>query len=71
MTLQTSSAIDHLFLAFGGQTTVENIEITDVSNHFSIAGQIACQFADLPPGTPISGIKIGRIPGTKPWWRFW
>jgi hypothetical protein len=58
-------------LSLGGQVNVENIEIADVEVHFSIAGQIERQIADVPLGTRITGIKIDRLPGTKPWWRFW
>ena len=58
-------------LSLGGEVRSENIEISDVAVHFSIAGQIERQIADLPEGAPITGIKIERIPGMKPWWKFW
>lgn len=58
-------------LSLGGQISADNIEITDVEVHFSIAGQIECQIADVPIGTPISGIKIKRMPRKKSWWKFW
>lgn len=58
-------------LSLGGQINEENIQITDVEVHFSIAGQIACQIADIPVGSPITGITINRLPSTKRWWKFW
>lgn len=58
-------------LSLGGQITAENIDITDVEVHFSIAGQIECQIADIPVGAPISGIKIDRMPRKNSWWKFW
>ena len=58
-------------LSLGGDATVENIEIADIDVHFSIAGQIECQIADVPTGTPITGLKIKRIPRPNAWWKFW
>lgn len=58
-------------LSLGGKITPKNIEITDVEVHFSLAGQIESQIFDIPVGSPISGIKIGRPPNTKRWWKFW
>lgn len=58
-------------LSLGGDTTVDNIEATDVMLHFSIAGQIERQIADIPEGAPISGIKINGMRSTQPWWKFW
>lgn len=58
-------------LSLGGQISAENIEITNVEVHFSIAGQTECQIAGIPVGTPITGIKIDRMPSTKRWWQLW
>lgn len=58
-------------LSLGGQISADNIDITDVEVHFSVAGQIECQIADVPVGAPISGIKIKRMPREKRWWKFW
>jgi len=58
-------------LSLGGQASVENVDITDVEVHFSIAGQLECQLAELPEGAPVTGIRIDRLPGKKPWWKFW
>lgn len=58
-------------LSLGGEVGLENIEISDVEVHFSIAGQIERQIAALPEGASIGGIRIDRIPGIKPWWKFW
>lgn len=56
--------------ALGGERTLENIETSSVGVHFSIAGQISRQIAGLPVGTPITNIEI-KLPGEKPWWKFW
>lgn len=58
-------------LSLGGQISVDNIDVIDVEIHFSIAGQIESQIADIPIGAPITGIKINRVPNTKSWWKFW
>jgi hypothetical protein len=43
----------------GGEYTVENIEPTDISVHFTFTGQIFEQVKDLPDGTPIK-IKLDK-----------
>lgn len=58
-------------LSLGGQISADNIAITDVDVHFAVAGQIECQIADIPVGTPVTGIKINRMPSKKMWWKFW
>jgi len=58
-------------LSLGGQIGAENIDVTDVTVHFSIAGQIESQIADIPVGSPITDIKIDRMPRAKSWWKFW
>jgi hypothetical protein len=58
-------------LSLGGQISADNIEIADVEVHFSVAGQIECQIADIPVGTLVTGIKINRMPSKKTWWKFW
>ena len=42
----------------GGAIEPTNVEVVDVSVHFSIAGQIHRQVKDLPPGTPVGDVKI-------------
>ena len=43
----------------GGQYALNNVEMTDIAVHFSVAGQICRQVRDLPEGTPIDSITIG------------
>jgi hypothetical protein len=45
-------------LMLGGTEDDDNVEVTDVSVHLSLHGQIHEQIKDLPEGTPISDIKI-------------
>ena len=45
-------------LALGAKDDLENVDVTDASVHISIHGQVHRQVKDLPPGTPISDIKI-------------
>ena len=47
----------------GGKIEPDNIEVTDLSVHFAVTGQIHEQVKDLPPGTPVSAITID---GAKP-----
>jgi len=42
----------------GGDYAIENIECTDFVVVVNVAGQIHGQVKDMPPGTPISEIKI-------------
>ena len=42
----------------GGQYTIENAEVTDISIHFSLSGQIQQKVSALPPGTTIYGYSI-------------
>lgn len=42
----------------GGDYSLENMEPTNLSVHFSIMGQIHQQVKDLPDGMPIRSIKI-------------
>jgi hypothetical protein len=44
--------------ALGGAYELENATATDIEVHFSMAGQIHRQIHDLPPGTPISEIRV-------------
>ena len=44
----------------GGDYSLENFEMTDISVHFSITGQICSQVKDLPERT-----RIGKITFTK------
>jgi hypothetical protein len=41
----------------GGEYSINNLEPTDISVHFTILGQIHRQTQSLPPGTPIAGIE--------------
>jgi hypothetical protein len=59
MTLQPGEVYSHKqFLVLGGEDDIDNVETTDVSVHISMHGQIHEQVKNLPPGTPISQIKI-------------
>ena len=45
-------------LVLGGDDDTSNIEVTDVSVHISIHGQVHRQVKDLPDGASIDNIKI-------------
>jgi hypothetical protein len=45
-------------LVLEGADEIENLDISDVSDHISGLGQIHKQVKDLPPGTPITDIQI-------------
>lgn len=45
-------------LVLGGEDNADNVEVTDVSVHVSIHGQVHRQVADLPDGTSIDSIEI-------------
>lgn len=45
-------------LVLGGARAVSNIEVAPILVYVSMMGQIHQQLVDLPPGTPIAGIKI-------------
>ena len=56
----------------GGKIDPDNIEISDIAVHFSLAGQIHQQVKDLPHGTKIDRfVEITERPQKKPFWRFW
>jgi hypothetical protein len=57
-------------LSLGGEVSADNIDMVDAEVHFSIAGQIARQIADLPEGAPITKLDL-NMPKKKPWWKFW
>ena len=40
--------------ALGGEYSVDNLEITDISVHFGLTGNIAEQIKDLPDGTKVN-----------------
>jgi hypothetical protein len=42
----------------GGAVALENVTVSDFVVSLNIAGQIHSQLRDVPPGTPISAIKI-------------
>ena len=43
----------------GGEETLENLDPSDMDVYWSFNAQIYNQVKDLPPGTPISDIKLG------------
>ncbi|MDA0374249.1 MAG: DUF1851 domain-containing protein [Planctomycetota bacterium] len=45
-------------LVLGGADDIDNVEVTDVTVHLSIHGQVHEQVRDLPDGAPISAIRI-------------
>lgn len=45
-------------LVLGGEDDIDNVEVTDVSVHLSILGQIHRQVKEFPNGAPISDIII-------------
>lgn len=49
----------------GGDYPSENFEITDISVHFSITGQIYRQVKDLPEGTKINNVVINPFKRRK------
>lgn len=56
--------------ALGGDGTVENVEATDISVHFSIAGQIHAQICKVKPGTKVGSIVFNKPRKIKWWWPF-
>ena len=44
--------------ALGGAYSIDNLEITDISVHFSFTGQIHEQIKDLPDGAKVSNINF-------------
>ena len=44
--------------ALGGQFEVDNVEVTDISVHYSISGQLHEQIKDLPAGTKVGKIQV-------------
>jgi hypothetical protein len=58
-TLKPSHVYSHKQpLVLGGSDDVDNVEVTDVSVHVSIHGQIHRQVKDLPDGASIDNITI-------------
>jgi hypothetical protein len=61
--------------ALGGELEPDNIEVSDVWVHFSIAGQLLRQIKDVPAGTRITDIVVegpgATVRRKRPWWRFW
>lgn len=53
----------------GGQLLPDNLEVCDISVHFSIAGQLLRQIKDLPPGTKIGKVNIKAAGHTSIWER--
>ena len=44
--------------ALGGEYALENAATSDIAVHFSLTGQVHQQLRDLPPGTPISEVRL-------------
>ncbi len=63
------SLIHPLWLS--GEFDLNNIEITDIHVHFSIAGQTFQQVVNLPNGTKISGFSFKFEKKSRSWWKFW
>jgi len=42
----------------GGELVFDNVEKADLRVHFSLMGQIHEQVAALPPGTPVSSVRL-------------
>ena len=49
----------------GGEYDRSNLEVTDISVHFSIAGQIWEQVSQLPEGTRIDSVNFDCPPGKR------
>jgi len=49
----------------GGEYSVENVEPTDLSVHYSILADIFRQTKDLPDGTPIRTVVLGKPEGRR------
>jgi hypothetical protein len=47
-------------LFVGGEHAVENLEVTDIEVYWDVVGQLRNNVCDLPPGTKIGEITIGR-----------
>lgn len=59
LTLQPTQVYSHkTLLVLGGSDDTDNMEVTDVSVHISIHGQVHRQIKDLPDGAPITEIII-------------
>lgn len=60
-TLQENEVYSYKILpSLGGTYSIDNMEVTDMSVHFNITGQLQEQIKDLPDGTSIN--KINFIP---------
>jgi hypothetical protein len=46
--------------ALGGSYSIDNFEVTDISVHFSMTGQIHQQIKDLPDGIRINKVTVVR-----------
>jgi hypothetical protein len=49
--------------ALGGHYEFDNAATSDIGVHFSMTGQIHQQLQSLPPGTPISKVRLGSDSG--------
>jgi len=64
MTLKENQVYSYkLMPILSGDYSVENFDMTDISVHFSITGQICKQIKDMPDGTKIG--KVAIDPFTK------
>jgi len=48
--------------ALGGRRLPENFQVTDISVHYSVFGQLLRQVKNLPPGTKVGQIKVVDVP---------
>jgi hypothetical protein len=55
----------------GGAYSLENIEVSDIEVHFSIAGQLHEKARQLPPGASLRAVAISAEPARKKRWQFW
>lgn len=58
-------------LSLGGEIILENIDITDINVHFSVAGQVERQLVVVSDGVRVDSVNVMREVGRVPWWKFW
>ena len=56
-------------LVLGGVFESENIEVSDISVHFSFHGQVHEKVKSLPEGADVNAVSIESK--KKSWWKFW
>ena len=45
-------------LFLGGEDAISNLAVSDLEVYWTLGSQLLAQVRDLPPGTPISGIRL-------------